>query len=262
MISVQSMWNGWQKSPTLHCWSVQLKCAPFLLGKLQIIFTLFQIVFQHVRSDTCSCMFVVHYLSICTFCAPCWYTMFIMNLHRRSPLGWYELTYSGPLSTDTLIREFLIWGSSEYTVVMWECHHVEMLIHGRFGQQQKSQLCAGTHIGSVSLWRKKVSVTWFVISQHHTFIFRMSLVFHKGTWRVSPSTCSKCTCWFQHTGRQLLCPHAAILYSFCQLTTCRSSFYVIKLACRQPCMLELKVWSFVHVFWGFFSSETWHFLNG
>jgi len=124
---------------------------------------------------------------------------FLMNLQRRSPLGWYELTYSGPSSSDTLIREFLIWGNAEYTVVMWECHHVEMLIHGRFGQHQKSQLCAGTYIGSVSLWRKMESVTWFVISQHHTFIFRVFLVFHNRTCRVSLSTCSRCTCWFQHT---------------------------------------------------------------
>jgi hypothetical protein len=162
------------------------------------------------------------------------------------------LPYNGPSSSGLLIRKFLIWGSAEYTVVMWECRHVEMLIHGRFDQQQKSQLCAGTHIGAVSLWRKKVSVTWFVIFQHHTFIFIVSLVFHNGTWRVSPSTCITYTCWFQHTGRQLLCPDAAILYSFCHLTACRSSFYVIKLACRQPCVLELKVWSFVHIFEGSF----------
>jgi len=132
LISVHSMWNGWQKPPTLRCWSVQFKCAHFLFGKLETIFTLFWSVFQHVRSDTCSCMFVMHYLNACTFCTFCWYTMFIMNVHKSSSWISREVVHWGDMSWHIVGPHHLIhWSGNfwfeEVQSILWWCRSAIML---------------------------------------------------------------------------------------------------------------------------------------
>jgi hypothetical protein len=124
-------------------------------------------------------------------------------------------------------------------------------------------ICAGTWTRSVSLWRKQEPVTWFFLLACMTHLFSICPMYFVTELGGSYTHIyDRCTCWFHYTGRQLPCQNVAALYCFCHLTSFRFSFFVTKLVCRLLCMLGLKAWMSVFVFWWFCSCEIWHCMNG